>query len=75
MLYYYYYKVIITVILLFPYFIGPAVRFRSFEIGEPTHPPLIGQRTIQVLRDTRSDSDTVISMLLESGTVAQNEVQ
>lgn len=54
---------------------GPAVRFSSFEMGEPTPPPVIGQHTVQVLRDTLSYSDDVISALLESGTVAQNEVQ
>ncbi|XP_029935065.1 succinyl-CoA:glutarate CoA-transferase [Myripristis murdjan] len=52
---------------------GPAVRFSSFSPGGPTPPPLIGQHTVQVLRDTLSYSDDVIRSLLESGAVAQNE--
>ncbi|KAK5623085.1 hypothetical protein CRENBAI_019974 [Crenichthys baileyi] len=53
---------------------GPAVRFGSFCLSGPTPPPLIGQHTVQVLRDTLSYSDDVIKELLESRTVAQNEV-
>uniref|UniRef100_A0A3B4ZRL2 Succinyl-CoA:glutarate-CoA transferase n=1 Tax=Stegastes partitus TaxID=144197 RepID=A0A3B4ZRL2_9TELE len=52
---------------------GPAVRFSSFSPSGPTPPPLIGQHTVQVLRDTLSYSDDVIRTLLESGAVAQNE--
>uniref|UniRef100_A0A3P8RTX2 Succinyl-CoA:glutarate-CoA transferase n=1 Tax=Amphiprion percula TaxID=161767 RepID=A0A3P8RTX2_AMPPE len=52
---------------------GPAVRFSSFSPSGPTPPPLIGQHTVQVLRDTLSYSDDVIKALLESGAVAQNE--
>uniref|UniRef100_A0A096MCP3 Succinyl-CoA:glutarate-CoA transferase n=1 Tax=Poecilia formosa TaxID=48698 RepID=A0A096MCP3_POEFO len=53
---------------------GPAVRFSSFPLSGPTPPPLIGQHTVQVLRDTLSYSDDVIKELLESRAVAQNEV-
>ncbi|XP_054478818.1 succinate--hydroxymethylglutarate CoA-transferase [Anoplopoma fimbria] len=53
---------------------GPAVRFSSFTRDEPTPPPLIGQHTVQVLRDTLSYSDDVIKTLLESKAVTQNEV-
>ncbi|XP_067434349.1 succinate--hydroxymethylglutarate CoA-transferase isoform X1 [Thunnus thynnus] len=53
---------------------GPAVRFSSFTPDKPTPPPLIGQHTCQVLRDTLSYSDDIITALLESGAVAQNEV-
>ncbi|CAK6979818.1 succinate--hydroxymethylglutarate CoA-transferase isoform X2 [Scomber scombrus] len=53
---------------------GPAVRFSSFTSDQPTPPPLIGQHTSQVLRDTLSYSDDIITALLESGAVAQNEV-
>ncbi|KAM4718112.1 succinyl-CoA:glutarate CoA-transferase isoform 2-T2 [Anableps anableps] len=53
---------------------GPAVRFSSFSLSGPTPPPLIGQHTVQVLRDTLSYSDDVIKELLESRAVAQNEV-
>ncbi|XP_070784038.1 succinate--hydroxymethylglutarate CoA-transferase isoform X2 [Enoplosus armatus] len=53
---------------------GPAVRFSSFSPDEPTPPPLIGQHTVRVLRDTLSYSDDIIKRLLESRAVAQNEV-
>ncbi|XP_018548829.1 succinate--hydroxymethylglutarate CoA-transferase [Lates calcarifer] len=53
---------------------GPAVRFSSFTPGGPTPPPLIGQHTVQVLRDTLSYSDDIIKTLLESRAVAQNTV-
>lgn len=53
---------------------GPAVRFSSFSVDEPTPPPLIGQHTVQVLRHTLSYSDDVIEALLESRAVMQNEV-
>lgn len=53
---------------------GPAVRFSSFSHGEPTPPPLIGQHTVQVLRDTLALSDDAIAALLESRAVAQNVV-
>uniref|UniRef100_A0A673XLZ1 Succinyl-CoA:glutarate-CoA transferase n=1 Tax=Salmo trutta TaxID=8032 RepID=A0A673XLZ1_SALTR len=53
---------------------GPAVRFSTFESREPMTPPMIGQHTVQVLRDSLSYSDDVINQLLASGTVAQNEV-
>ncbi|KAF7647323.1 hypothetical protein LDENG_00174260 [Lucifuga dentata] len=52
---------------------GPAVRFSSFSSCGPMPPPLIGQHTVQVLRDTLSYSDDIIKTLLDSGAVAQNE--
>lgn len=51
---------------------GPAVRFSSFSPGGPTPPPLIGQHTVRVLRDTLGFSDEAISALLEAGAVEQN---
>ncbi|XP_028288778.1 succinyl-CoA:glutarate CoA-transferase isoform X2 [Parambassis ranga] len=52
---------------------GPAVRYSSFSPSGPTPPPLIGQHTVQVLRDTLSYSDDLIKTLLECRAVAQNE--
>ncbi|CAL8323804.1 unnamed protein product [Boreogadus saida] len=53
---------------------GPAVRFSSFEYGSPPRPPpLVGQHTVQVLREALSYSDEVIGGLLEAGAVAQHE--
>ncbi|XP_051969574.1 succinate--hydroxymethylglutarate CoA-transferase isoform X2 [Xyrauchen texanus] len=53
---------------------GPAVHFSSFEFSKPIPPPVIGQHTVQVLRDTLGYSDDVIKQLLASQTVSQNEV-
>lgn len=53
---------------------GPAVRFSSFSPSGPTPPPLIGQHTVEVLRDVLSYSNEVIETLLESKAVVQNEV-
>ncbi|XP_061095909.1 succinate--hydroxymethylglutarate CoA-transferase isoform X2 [Conger conger] len=54
---------------------GPAVRFSSFKTREPSPPPLIGQHTVQVLRNTLNYSDDAINKLLKAGTVSQNELQ
>uniref|UniRef100_A0A8C1SAR2 Succinyl-CoA:glutarate-CoA transferase n=1 Tax=Cyprinus carpio TaxID=7962 RepID=A0A8C1SAR2_CYPCA len=54
---------------------GPAVRFSSFESGNPMPPPVIGQHTVQVLRDTLGYSDDAINQLLASRTITQNKVQ
>ncbi|XP_061522512.1 succinate--hydroxymethylglutarate CoA-transferase isoform X6 [Phycodurus eques] len=53
---------------------GPPVRYSSFSRGEPTPPPVIGQHTVQVLRDALAYGDDIIGELLESGAVAQNRV-
>uniref|UniRef100_A0A8B9KMJ1 Succinyl-CoA:glutarate-CoA transferase n=1 Tax=Astyanax mexicanus TaxID=7994 RepID=A0A8B9KMJ1_ASTMX len=53
---------------------GPAVRFSSFQFGKPTSPPVIGQHTVEVLRDTLGYSEDVINALLASRTVIQNTV-
>lgn len=53
---------------------GPAVHFSSFKPPEATPPPLIGQHTTQVLRDSLSYSDDAIKSLLEQKVVAQNVV-
>uniref|UniRef100_A0A1A8U9Q2 Succinyl-CoA:glutarate CoA-transferase n=1 Tax=Nothobranchius furzeri TaxID=105023 RepID=A0A1A8U9Q2_NOTFU len=52
---------------------GPAVIFSSFSPAGPTPPPVIGQHTVQVLRDTLSYSDDIIKELLESKAVAQSD--
>ncbi|XP_061121738.1 succinate--hydroxymethylglutarate CoA-transferase isoform X3 [Syngnathus typhle] len=51
---------------------GPAVRYSGFSHGDPMPPPVIGQHTVQVLRDALAYPDDVISELLASGAVAQN---
>uniref|UniRef100_A0A673H3A7 Succinate--hydroxymethylglutarate CoA-transferase-like n=1 Tax=Sinocyclocheilus rhinocerous TaxID=307959 RepID=A0A673H3A7_9TELE len=54
---------------------GPAVRYSSFESSKPMPPPVIGQHTVQVLRDTLGYSEDAINQLLASRTVTQNKVQ
>ncbi|KAG8009680.1 hypothetical protein GBF38_019035, partial [Nibea albiflora] len=63
----------VTLVSLSISIVSPAVRFSSFTPNEPTPPPLIGQHTVQVLRDTLSYSDDIIKTLLESRVVVQNE--
>ncbi|XP_023655980.1 succinate--hydroxymethylglutarate CoA-transferase isoform X4 [Paramormyrops kingsleyae] len=54
---------------------GPAVWYSDFKSNMPTPPPLIGQHTVQVLRDLLGYRDDTIQQLLKAGTVSQNEVQ
>ncbi|XP_072534799.1 succinate--hydroxymethylglutarate CoA-transferase isoform X2 [Salminus brasiliensis] len=54
---------------------GPAVRFSSFQFGKATSPPVIGQHTVEVLKDTLGYSEDVINSLLASRTVFQNTVR
>ncbi|XP_061614446.1 succinate--hydroxymethylglutarate CoA-transferase isoform X3 [Phyllopteryx taeniolatus] len=54
---------------------GPPVRYSSFSRSKPTPPPVIGQHTVQVLRDALAYSDDIIGELLESGAVAQNRAR
>ncbi|XP_031439651.1 succinate--hydroxymethylglutarate CoA-transferase isoform X2 [Clupea harengus] len=54
---------------------GPAVRFSNFEFDRPLPPPVIGQHTVQVLRDTLGYNDDVIHELLKLKTIEQHEVQ
>ncbi|XP_053715131.1 succinate--hydroxymethylglutarate CoA-transferase isoform X2 [Synchiropus splendidus] len=54
---------------------GPAVRYGGAPPAEPTPPPLIGQHTVQVLREVLSHDDDVIEELLQSGVVAQNPLR
>uniref|UniRef100_A0A8C1P6B6 Succinyl-CoA:glutarate-CoA transferase n=1 Tax=Cyprinus carpio TaxID=7962 RepID=A0A8C1P6B6_CYPCA len=53
---------------------GPAVRFSSFESSNPMPPPVIGQHTVQVLREILGYSDDVINQLLAARIVTQNKV-
>ncbi|KAM9487682.1 succinyl-CoA:glutarate CoA-transferase isoform 1-T1 [Clarias gariepinus] len=53
---------------------GPAVRFNSFEFDKPAPPPVVGQHTVEVLKNILGYSDDVINQLLTSQTVTQNTV-
>lgn len=56
-------------------FIGPAVRFNNFNISAPKPPPVIGQHTVEVLKNMLGYQDNYIAELIKDKTVSQNEVQ
>uniref|UniRef100_A0A8D0E151 Succinyl-CoA:glutarate CoA-transferase n=1 Tax=Salvator merianae TaxID=96440 RepID=A0A8D0E151_SALMN len=53
---------------------GPAVRYSQFEVTNPTPPPLIGQHTLDVLKDILGYEDEAIKELLHSKIIAQHEL-
>ncbi|XP_033020972.1 succinate--hydroxymethylglutarate CoA-transferase isoform X5 [Lacerta agilis] len=52
---------------------GPAVRYSQFEVSEPKPPPLVGQHTLDVLKDTLGYKDDALEELLSSGAIVQHE--
>lgn len=54
---------------------GPAVRFNNFNISAPKPPPVIGQHTVEVLKNMLGYQDNYIAELIKDKTVSQNEVQ
>ncbi|KAL4635396.1 succinate-hydroxymethylglutarate CoA-transferase isoform X1 [Arapaima gigas] len=54
---------------------GPAVRFSGFKSDSSTAPPVIGQHTVQVLRETLGYGHEDVEQLLKAGTVFQHEVR
>ncbi|KAM4705114.1 succinyl-CoA:glutarate CoA-transferase [Rhinophrynus dorsalis] len=53
---------------------GPAVRFSDFNMSRPNPPPLIGQHTIEVLKNILGYEDDYITELINAKTVSQNVV-
>nr|XP_033786152.1 succinate--hydroxymethylglutarate CoA-transferase isoform X2 [Geotrypetes seraphini] len=53
---------------------GPAVRYDGFNLSNAKPPPLVGQHTVEVLKNTLGYSEDYISELLTARTVAQHEV-
>uniref|UniRef100_UPI00398E3744 succinate--hydroxymethylglutarate CoA-transferase isoform X1 n=1 Tax=Pristiophorus japonicus TaxID=55135 RepID=UPI00398E3744 len=51
---------------------GPAVRFSDFKVSNPKPPPLIGQHTVEVLKNVLGYSENYINELLAAGTVTQH---
>lgn len=59
---------------LFSFLTGPAIKYSQFEVSNPKSPPLLGQHTVDVLKDTLGYKDDDIHELLSSGVVAQHEL-
>ncbi|KAM4689522.1 succinyl-CoA:glutarate CoA-transferase [Discoglossus pictus] len=53
---------------------GPAVRSNEFNMSNSSPPPLLGQHTVEVLKNILGYDDNYISKLIKARTVAQNEV-
>ncbi|XP_077347805.1 succinyl-CoA:glutarate CoA-transferase isoform X3 [Lithobates pipiens] len=51
---------------------GPAVRFNSFNLSAPESPPLLGQHTVEVLKNVLGYEDDYLSELIQSKTISQN---
>ncbi|XP_028918109.1 succinate--hydroxymethylglutarate CoA-transferase isoform X2 [Ornithorhynchus anatinus] len=54
---------------------GPAVRYSQFPMSEPRPPPLLGQHTEEILRNTLGYDDSAVADLLRRGVVEQHEVK
>ncbi|XP_040209176.1 succinate--hydroxymethylglutarate CoA-transferase [Rana temporaria] len=53
---------------------GPAVRFNSFNLSTPGSPPLLGQHTVEVLKNVLRYEDDYVAELIQSKTISQNKV-
>ncbi|XP_073486631.1 succinyl-CoA:glutarate CoA-transferase isoform X1 [Aquarana catesbeiana] len=53
---------------------GPAVRFNSFNLSAPESPPLLGQHTVEVLKNVLRYEDDYLAELMQSKTISQNNV-
>ncbi|XP_029445393.1 succinate--hydroxymethylglutarate CoA-transferase [Rhinatrema bivittatum] len=53
---------------------GPAVQYDEFKLSNPKPPPLVGQHSVAILKDTLGYSDDHINELLTARTVVQHEV-
>ncbi|XP_068012939.1 succinate--hydroxymethylglutarate CoA-transferase isoform X1 [Melanerpes formicivorus] len=54
---------------------GPGVRYSEFAVSHPKPPPLVGQHTVEILKDMLGYEDDAIEELLRTGAVAQHEVR
>ncbi|XP_069586311.1 succinate--hydroxymethylglutarate CoA-transferase [Ranitomeya imitator] len=54
---------------------GPAVRFSNFNMSARQPPPVIGQHTVEVLRNVLGYEDNYIAELIKDKTISQNDVQ
>ncbi|KAM9231614.1 succinyl-CoA:glutarate CoA-transferase [Leptosomus discolor] len=53
---------------------GPGVRYSEFAVSHPKPPPLVGQHTVEILKDMLGYEDDAIEELLSTGAVAQHEI-
>ncbi|XP_023445738.2 succinate--hydroxymethylglutarate CoA-transferase isoform X5 [Dasypus novemcinctus] len=54
---------------------GPAVRYSKFTMSASRPPPLLGEHTVHVLKETLAYDDSTIGELLRAGVVTQHEAQ
>ncbi|XP_075777843.1 succinyl-CoA:glutarate CoA-transferase isoform X2 [Pelodiscus sinensis] len=54
---------------------GPAVRYSEFSASKPKPPPLVGQHTVEVLKDALGYEDSAIEEVLRTGAAVQHEVK
>ncbi|XP_054419879.1 succinate--hydroxymethylglutarate CoA-transferase isoform X7 [Pteronotus mesoamericanus] len=54
---------------------GPAVRYSKFKTSQARPPPLLGQHTTHILKDTLRYDDRTIRELLRTGVVSQHETE
>ncbi|KAF4794456.1 hypothetical protein TURU_101899 [Turdus rufiventris] len=52
---------------------GPGVRYSEFAVSHPKPPPLVGQHTVEILKNVLGYEDDAIEELLHTGAVAQHE--
>ncbi|XP_053322231.1 succinate--hydroxymethylglutarate CoA-transferase [Spea bombifrons] len=54
---------------------GPAVRFNEFDVANPVPPPVIGQHTVEILKNNLGYEEDYITELIKAKVIAQNVVQ
>ncbi|XP_064409417.1 succinate--hydroxymethylglutarate CoA-transferase isoform X2 [Latimeria chalumnae] len=53
---------------------GPAVRYSEFAMSKPNAPPLVGQHTVEVLKNMLGYNSDYIHELLTAGTISQHKM-
>uniref|UniRef100_G3SNX5 Uncharacterized protein n=1 Tax=Loxodonta africana TaxID=9785 RepID=G3SNX5_LOXAF len=53
----------------------PAVRYSKFKVSATRPPPLLGQHTVHILKETLLYDDSTFRELLSTGVVTQHEAK